>query len=363
MIQRTVKIMLDLTKEQINLIEKTYLKFGEIYNEYAEWYTSNKTTNKIAANKAVYYSHNKCGLPTALIQSARDSASESIKSYNTRFKKKAWTKTPEYHAKSARYNLRSMNLRGNLLTFSTLDKRIKTLIELPEWFMSKREGKKTLQAGRIGIDRNGFPYALLTFKIENLVSERSIGKIVGVDRGIYHLAYSSEGVSYSGKKVRAHRRRWLYNRSELQKNGTISSKRKLTSMGGIEKRYVRDLNHKISKALVSIPDLQCLVLEDLAGLAKKPKQKWAKHANKRLCDWSHAELLRFIQYKAVEVGVRVLLVDPMFTSQDCSHCKARPQGARHRGLFSCGMCGFKAHSDFNAAVNIRDRGLVKLSTS
>lgn len=359
--QRTVTIPLELNDVDKKSVIDTIEKYSKVYDEYAAWFTQNRTTSKVLGHRALYYSHNECGLPTALIQSARDNASESIKSYNSRFKKKAWSKTPKYRAKSMRYNLRSMSLRGDLLTFSSVNKRIRTMITVPDFFKVKYPERK-IQAARIGINKNGDYYACLTFTVQGIAKNTS-GKVVGLDRGIRNIVYTSEGVKYGGNKVRANRRKNLYLRGELQKKGTRSAKRKLKALSGREKRYSTQVNHEISKKLAFASGVQFYVLENLSGLGKKPKTKWKKHSNKRLSDWAHAQLLAFLIYKCEETGVSVVLVDPKYTSQDCSRCKGRPQGARSGGRYSCSLCGFQEHSDLNAALNIRDRGLEKLSSN
>src|SRR5699024_5156824 len=285
---------------------------------------------------------------------------ESVKSYNTRFKKKKWQKNPKYKANSMRYNLRSMNLRGDLLTFSTVNKRQRHLISIPTFFKEKYPDRK-LQAGRIVIDKNNQPYALLTFTIpdQNLKSD---GKIIGLDRGVRNIVSTSEGVNYSSSKLRANRRKSLYNRSQLQSKGTRSARRKLREQAGREKRYSAQVNHVISKELANDSSVQTYVLEDLSNLAKKAKSKWMKRSNKRLCDWTHGQLLSFLEYKCEANGISLELVDPKYTSQDCSRCKFRSQSARNGGQYKCSRCGLVIHADENAALNIRDRYLEKLST-
>lgn len=356
--QRTVKVFLELSSQARDDLLKTIELYGKIYGEYAAWFTAQKSTNKITAHHAVYHSHKKCGLPSALIQSARDNASESIKSYNSRFKKKAWDKVPVYRARSYRLNLRSMSLRGNLLTFSTVGARAKSLVELPEFFI-ERYPSRVIQAGRVGIDRNGRVFAELIFNIPDAIP--SAGKdVVGLDRGILNVIYSSRGVKYGGKSVRRERRKHLYTRGELQKKGTKKAKRRLRQLAGREARFVRQINHEYSKALANDTRVGTYVLEDLSNLAKR-KYGYSRKRNKKLSDWSHGQLLEFLIYKCEAKGIQLILVNPAFTSQDCSACGARSQGARRGGLYSCGRCGFTAHADYNAALNIRDRGLEKLS--
>jgi hypothetical protein len=60
-----------------------------------------------------------------------------------------------------------------------------------------------------------------------------------------------------------------------------------------------------------------------------------------------------VEHKAQEAGMLVAEVDPRYTSQTCSWCGLR--GARKRHRFFCRSCGFEAHADVNAAINVRLR--------
>ena len=65
------------------------------------------------------------------------------------------------------------------------------------------------------------------------------------------------------------------------------------------------------------------------------------------------ELRGFIEYKARLAGIEVVAVDPAYTSQRCSECGHTERGNRRsRGIFWCKVCGYFAHADVNAALNI-----------
>jgi putative transposase len=61
--------------------------------------------------------------------------------------------------------------------------------------------------------------------------------------------------------------------------------------------------------------------------------------------------------KAKQSGVRVLLVNPAYTSQQCRRCGHIAKESREsQAIFRCVQCGYEAHADFNAACNILARG-------
>jgi IS605 OrfB family transposase len=185
---------------------------------------------------------------------------------------------------------------------------------------------------------------------------------VGVDVGIIHLATTSDGefLNYStGPKhaqvnqVRARSSRF---RQKLQKKGTKSAKRLLKKRSGREQRFGKDVNHCLSKALVSTAQgtRRGIALEDLQGIRARAGKTVTKRHRSVLHRWGFFQLRAFIAYKAALAGVRVVYVNPAYTSQTCSACGHCERANRTRqSQFLCRSCGFSAHADVNAAVNMR----------
>ena len=130
--------------------------------------------------------------------------------------------------------------------------------------------------GRFGTARLVYRHGkfFLHIPVTNDIDEvplSDIRHITGIDRGLRFLAasYDSDGNCsfYSGRKVMEKRAHFKMLRKELQQVRTPSSRRRLKAIGNRENRYVRDVNHVISKALVSQnPDNTLFVLEDLKGI-------------------------------------------------------------------------------------------------
>lgn len=356
--QRTLRVNLILTPQETLTLKKTQEIYKAHFDAYAAWFHLNKTSSKVRAHAQVYpifrkqYSH----FPTGLHQAARDHASESIKGWNSLHKKKKWQKQPTMKlGKAMRYDKRTVSLRGSLLTFSTVGNRIKTLVIVPKWW-TDRYVDWSFQSASIGISKEGQPYANLTFKKEEVPEARIVGKTIGIDRGIKNLVYTSEGVKIGGKRVRAKRRQHLFTRKTLQQKGTRNARRRLRQQSGREKRFMQQVNHEVSKGLASDPNVALYVLEDLSIIKRRKSNRWTKRSNKRLSDWAHGELLQYLTYKCEAKGIKLAFVDPAYTSQTCSQCKSRLV-MRVGGKFECRRCGYRAHADYNAAVNVRDKYL------
>lgn len=83
-----------------------------------------------------------------------------------------------------------------------------------------------------------------------------ICNVVGIDRGINFViaTYDSKNKSgfVSGKAMKQKRANYSKLRKELQMRQTSSSRRRIKAIGGRENRWMQDINHQVSKALVKI---------------------------------------------------------------------------------------------------------------
>jgi putative transposase len=182
---------------------------------------------------------------------------------------------------------------------------------------------------------------------------------LGVDLGIKNIAVDSDGNIHSAKPLLNVRHRHRRLRKKLQKKGTKAAKRLLKHLSGKEQRFARDVNHCISKQLVNIAKGtgRGIALEDLQGI--RDRVNVPRKRRNELHSWSFHQLRSFVGYKAQQLGVPVIYVDPRNTSRTCIACgrvdkRNRPAQAK----FSCIQCGFVAHADYVAAINIGRRGAV-----
>jgi putative transposase len=100
-----------------------------------------------------------------------------------------------------------------------------------------------------------------------------------------------------------------------------------------------------AKAVLVFEDFQMqqLTREFTRGVAQR----------RRRSRWQHAAMRKAVTDKAQVAGLAIALVNPAYTSQNCSRCGLR--GKRHRHIFTCPSCGHTQHADVNAAINIRNR--------
>lgn len=193
--------------------------------------------------------------------------------------------------------------------------------------------------------------------------------VMGVDLGMRFLAvtYDSHGkaVFYPGKEVTQKRAQYRALRTGLQKRGTRSARRRLKAIGSRENRWMRDINHQVSKALVN----QCqnptlIVLEDLKGI-RRTTERVRKSRRYVQVSWAFFQLKTMIEYKAKLAGHAVMYIDPAYTSQACPICgKIRKSNRRKKTHeYICANCGYHSNDDRVAAMNIRQRGYNSLLES
>lgn len=180
---------------------------------------------------------------------------------------------------------------------------------------------------------------------------------IGVDLGLENIATTSTGHKAAGRKLNRHRQRQRELRTKLQKKATKSAKRLLKKRSRKERRRAKDINHRISKTIVTEAERtgRGIALEELKGIRERVRLR--KPQRVALHSWAFAQLGSFIVYKARRSGVPLVFVNPAYTSQTCSECGHVDKRNRvNQGLFICRGCGVVAHADRNASHNIAHRG-------
>ena len=183
--------------------------------------------------------------------------------------------------------------------------------------------------------------------------------IIGIDMGIVNIAVDSTGKYYSGDRVREVREHNADLRSRLQSVRTKSAKRHLKKLSGKESRFARNTNHVISKEIVAKAKGTsfAIAIENLDGIRMGTTVRKGKRYIHN--SWSFHQIRSFIEYKAKEAGIPLIVVDPHNTSRECPNChtiskKNRPE----RSQFRCISCRFEGEADYIASLNIRNRAAV-----
>jgi putative transposase len=257
------------------------------------------------------------------------------------------------------YDQRNLSWKGlDRVSLITLKGRIKLRTRIGEYQKSRADrirGQADL------IYRKGEFYLIAVVDAPEQSEFDPIGAI-GVDLGIENIATDSDGQVFSGGKVEQVRRRYNGLRARLQRKGTRSAKRHLKKMSCREKRFKRDVNHQISKAIVSKAKgttTRAIALEDLSGIRSRATVVIRHTQRDKHNKWSFNQLRRFAEYKAKRNGVPVRVVDPRNTSRECPRChNIVARNIPTRNEFKCTECGYEAMADYVAATNIAARAVV-----
>ncbi len=106
--------------------------------------------------------------------------------------------------------------------------------------------------------------------------------------------------------------------------------------------------HQVANTILSFAKNQesAIVLEDLRGI----RYKKGKDMNRRLSMWPRRKLHRIIEYKAEDMGIPVVKVDPSYSSRKCPICGSL-QHSRMGTEFKC-ECGWHLDRHINASINL-----------
>ena len=346
--KKILKIKIITDEFQHKALLGTMNLFNEIQNEISSLAFENKEYRKYHVHQIVYKSLKQKykQFSSQLIIRATDNVTNSYKTKRQKiangFKKNG----------AVIYDDRIISFNNDTISIWTVNGRLKNIpiIIYNKELFNYRKGQVDL------IYQNNKWFLLCTIDVPE--PERYTPKeCIGVDLGIKSIATTSDNESYSGSIIEEKRKQFHNHRSRLQKRGSRSAKRRIKTIGMKESRFRRDINHVISKKLVEKAkgNLCALALEELKGINKRAAVR--KSSRNERMSWSFYQLRSFIEYKALEAGVTVVMVPAPYTSQTCSECGHCEKGNRKsQSSFNCKNCGFAANADYNASLNIKHLG-------
>ena len=378
-VTRTIRIQVQPTPEQAQLLHQTMKEYTACFNEACRVADTEKISNGRELHKLTYAEHRaSTHLPSQLICAARVKATEAIKSVVARRKKQLkkyqqlqkqgkatkplkLARTPNSALCAIRYDARSFRFERNSRMVSLVHvqqpgqkrNRATITVTVPAYY----EQYLTTEWSQDSADllcRKG------TFWLHLVVScavaqVEPTGKAIGVDLGINRLAVTSHPHFFGGKHIKETNNRSFRLRRSLQAKGTKSAKRHLKKLSGRLKRFQSDANHVTSKQIVTscLPG-DTLVMENLTDIRERTKGR--SKQRRAMSNWSFSQLQFFIAYKAAYRGITVECVDARYSSQACSRCGYTNKRNRvSQSVFSCKHCGHQQNADLNAAYNLASR--------
>ncbi|MCE7743854.1 MAG: IS200/IS605 family element transposase accessory protein TnpB [Candidatus Heimdallarchaeota archaeon] len=208
-------------------------------------------------------------------------------------------------------------------------------------------------------------YASIIIEYENKLGKPELdsNKAVGIDLGINYLAVLSNGEFFENPKwLKQYEKRLaqLHRNHSRKKKGSENKRKSAKEIARLHKKISnkkKDHYHKVTADIVDRFDY--IVFEDL----KIKNMVKNKHLAKSISDVSWYMFRLMIENKAKEKGKIVVLIDPKYTSQNCSNCGVKVEKSLAVRTHKCPECGLVIDRDLNAAINILNKGLEKLRSS
>lgn len=362
----TIVVKLQPTPEQVLKMDATLQAFADACN-YVNENTPPKLTNKIALQSLTY-------------QTIKDQFSlVSNMAVRVAARVAANRKTAKLKGKPVKkFAPSSMDCDKDLFTFrekdwqvslATIQGRERIKLNAGNYQRGKLKGAKPTSA-QLCKHRDGSFYLHVQLKDEAPEPTQS-SNVIGVDFGRRDIAVTSEGDKWDGQGIQQTRDRFSKVRVSLQakaSKGTRSTRRRarqvLQRLSGRERRYQQWLNHRISKAIVRQAKAlnATIAVEDLTGIRERTNQQpRSKTERRRSNSWAFYQLRMFLFYKAIQAGVKLIAVNPAYTSQTCHKClhihPVRGKSYRSDKRFKCGSCGWHGDADLNGSMMIKLLGL------
>lgn len=359
----TAKIQVFANADQKTLLLDSMHAFQNACNFISGHIFDTHDLSASSLNKKLYYEiRSSFGLPSQMAQTAIRAV---IAAYRSMKSAKQW-ELAKFDRNFVEFVWnRDYSLRGDVFSINTLSGRVKLSYSktgLEHYFDA---GKYRFGQAKL-LYRKGKFY--LHVAVEHDVPDADLNMIcnvVGMDRGINFIAntYDSKGRSrfYSGRHVKNKKANYRRLRRELQMVNTRSARRRLKQISGRENRWISDVNHQVSKALVETnPAGTLFAIEDLKGIRENVVRKTRdKQLHAEIVGWSYFDLEQKLRYKAERSGSMVVKFDPAYTSQTCPKCGHVEKANRNKRtyVFKCKCCSYRSNDDRVAAMNLYRLGV------
>lgn len=364
----TAKIQISVSDTDKVLLDNTMSVYRDACNYVSNYVFHTRDLKQFSLNKALYSDlRERFSLKSQMAQSVFKTV---IARYKTILENQNEWIEPFF--KKPQYDLvwnRDYSLTQNCFSVNTLNGRVK----LPYFAegMSKYFDHTIYKFGTAKlVNKHGkyFLHIPVTYDVEE-VSLSDVCNVVGIDRGINFVVvtYDSKHKSsfVSGKTIKQKRAAYSKLRKELQMRHTPSARRRLKAIGQRENRWMQDVNHQVSKALVeNNPKHTLFVLEDLSGVRNATERVRTKNKYVSV-SWSFYDLEQKLIYKAKQNQSTVIKVNPRYTSQCCPMCGHIEKSNRDKRLhlFTCKNCDYKSNDDRIGAINLYRMGINYLEDS
>lgn len=216
------------------------------------------------------------------------------------------------------------------------------------------ELRKNIQIKKVN---NEYYINLIWFK-EDIELKRE-GSSLGLDIGVNKLIVTSDN-QHIGTQMKN-----VYESVCRKQRNSINFIKSLEQRTNLTNYYINQLN---------LTNVNKLIIEDLKNVKYKSSYNETiknnkKHFNKKNQTknnrinslWIYPQVINKLERMCEEQGVMLVKVSPAYTSQTCSSCGYVDKLNRKGENFKCKSCGYELDADYNASINIHNRGEYSLS--
>ena len=383
---KTVKLKLLASPEQSEALMQVSLLYRDVCQYVSDWIFENGfVLNFMKLQEEIYHNIRErfplnsqmtiSALKTVTARYKTTKEQLAMKPYKYKDEKGKWQKikrTLEWLQKPIRFKapqcdqVRNRNYRltqDENVSLTTLNGTVRISFQAPPCWQERLDAGWKLGTAKLVYQRKHWYLCVPMETNSPEVAREDFQHIVGIDRGLNFIIATAdnEGRSFfkSGREAMHIRHQYANLRKKLQERNTRGSKRKVKAIGNRENRWMSDLNHRISKALVDFYGSNTLfVLEDLTGVTfEEDNLHGTSKVRQDKRTWAFYQLEQFLTYKAEAIGSKVLLVSPKYTSQRCPHCGIIDKEQRHHDTheYRC-RCGYRTNDDRVGALNLLELG-------
>jgi len=212
-------------------------------------------------------------------------------------------------------------------------------------------------------DRTGALYACLNIKQDvpekPEPSERDTEDTVGLDLGIMSFIHDSDGreidrLDLSSDRERLEREQRTLSRKEHRSNSWEKQRCRVAEVHKRMRQKKLDFKHKL--AVFYTREYDAVFVEDLNVKSLLEANRNGRHT----AEVGWREFITILKHHGQKRGCHVVEVDPADTTKECNQCGVKTEKPLWVRDHSCPSCGFTTNRDYNAALNVWERGLDKL---
>lgn len=344
-----LRCSLNPTNEQAKILDDTLVLFNDACNFALKKAKEHNAFFRPKLHTIAYKDLRSMGLSANLAVTAINKVS-----------RKSNHKTKHFKAKSIEYSIKTLSVKDDILSITTVAGRIKIKMKLGNYQKEMLTKAKKVRGGILFKNKKKKWFVNLNLEIEEPQTPKDTGKIVGIDFGQKYIATLSNGIQISGGEVKTKRLHYRKKRSEIQsklsKQRTKGLKNLWERLSSKEKRFVDHTLHTLTRKIVdSLEPGDTIAIEDLTGIRNRTTKRGTKERYLHN-SWPYYRFRKLLEYKAALKGIKVVTVSPEYTSQECPRCgHIDKKNRKNQSLFRCQKCKFQHNADFVASLNIARR--------